>query len=208
VRVSATVKNVGSTAGSDVAQLYLSDPPAAGEPPRQLVGFTRVSLAPGASTQVRFTITPRDTWWWEESANGWTQSTGTYGVYVGDSSALANLPLAGSFQIATTAGARQVEIQAPSTMAPGTTSTVKVHLTSDGDARLRDVRLALQVPSGFTVQPVRRTAFANLRPQQSPTAVFRVAAPVWAPAENITVHATANLGRFAQREAGVNVGIS
>jgi hypothetical protein len=72
---------------------------------------------------------------------------------------------------------------------------------------LRDVRLALQVPSGFTVRPVRRTAFANLRPHQSPTAVFRVTAPVWAPAENITVHATANLGRFAQREAGVNVGI-
>ena len=207
VRVSATVKNVGNTAGSDVAQLYLSDPLAAGEPPRQLVGFTRVSLAPGASTHVRFTITPRDTWWWDESANGWTQSTGTYGVYVGDSSALANLPLAGSFQIATTAAARQVEIQAPSTMAPGTTSTVKVHLTSDGNARLRDVRLALQVPSGFTVRPVRRTAFANLRPHQSPTAVFRVTAPVWAPAENITVHATANLGRFAQREAGVNVGI-
>ena len=52
-----------STAGADVAQLYLGDPASTGEPPRQLVGFQRVELAPGQSTRVQFTITPRDTWW-------------------------------------------------------------------------------------------------------------------------------------------------
>jgi Fibronectin type III-like domain len=60
--VSATVTNVGSRAGSDVAQAYLADPAAAGEPPRQLVGFQRVWLAPGQSQRVSFAITPRDTW--------------------------------------------------------------------------------------------------------------------------------------------------
>ena len=97
VQVSATVTNVGARAGSDVAQLYLGDPAATGEPPRQLVGFDRVSLAPGQSQRVSFTITPRDTWFWDEAANGWSQSTGAYGVFVGDSSALADLPLRGGF---------------------------------------------------------------------------------------------------------------
>ena len=47
--VSATVTNTGSRAGADVAQLYVTDPAASGEPPRQLEGFSRVSLQPGAS---------------------------------------------------------------------------------------------------------------------------------------------------------------
>ncbi len=45
--VSATVTNTGSRAGADVAQLYVTDPSASGEPPRQLEGFARVSLAAG-----------------------------------------------------------------------------------------------------------------------------------------------------------------
>jgi beta-glucosidase len=52
-QVSATVTNTGSRAGTDVAQLYLGDPAAAGEPPRQLKGFQRVTLNPGQSTQTR-----------------------------------------------------------------------------------------------------------------------------------------------------------
>ena len=47
VRVSATVTNTGHGAGTDVAQLYLGDPAATGEPPRQLVGFQRVTLGAG-----------------------------------------------------------------------------------------------------------------------------------------------------------------
>ena len=47
VHVSATVTNVGKTAGADVAQLYLGDPASTGEPPRQLVGFQRVKLDSG-----------------------------------------------------------------------------------------------------------------------------------------------------------------
>ena len=45
VTVSATVTNTGQVAGADVAQLYLGDPAAAGEPPRQLKGFQKVTLA-------------------------------------------------------------------------------------------------------------------------------------------------------------------
>ena len=76
VRVFATVTNVGHQTGSDVAQLYVGDPASAGEPPRQLEGFRRVRLAPGQSARVSFVITPQDTSWWSDTANGWTQSAG------------------------------------------------------------------------------------------------------------------------------------
>src|SRR6202522_592461 len=54
--VSATVTNTGTVTGSDVAQLYLNDPAAAGEPPRQLKGFQEVTLKPGQPTTVHFTL--------------------------------------------------------------------------------------------------------------------------------------------------------
>jgi beta-glucosidase len=205
VTVTATVTNVGSRAGSDVAQLYLADPAAAGEPPRQLVGFERVTLSPGRSTRVQFTVTPRDTWWWSESANGWSQSSGHYGLFVGDSSALADLPLHGGFSIDATPAARQVQIQAPSTMTAGSPSTVVVRLTPSGNATLRRVSLALQLPQGWKARPLGPTSFANVSPSATPRARFRVTPPSYTPASNATVHATADLSRFAQREAGVNV---
>jgi beta-glucosidase len=97
--VSATVTNTGRVAGSDVAQLYLGDPAVAGEPPRQLEGFTKVTLEPGQSAAVRFTLTAHDLSYWSDAANGWVMPGGHYQVYVGDSSALANLPLRGSFTV-------------------------------------------------------------------------------------------------------------
>ena len=103
VRVSAVVTNVGHRPGSEVAQLYLGDPSGTGEPPRQLAGFQRVSLAPGASARVSFEVTPQAMSWWSDPASGWTQTAGRYQVYVGDSSALTDLPLQGSFSMAATA---------------------------------------------------------------------------------------------------------
>ena len=96
VTVSATVTNAGQVAGSDVAQLYLGDPGAAGEPPRQLKGFQKVTLQPGQSTTVRFSLTGHDLSYWDDTASGWVVPDGRFDVHVGDSSALANLPLQGS----------------------------------------------------------------------------------------------------------------
>jgi beta-glucosidase len=208
VDVSATIKNVGSAAGADVAQLYLGDPGSAGEPPRQLVGFQKVALQPGRSARVQFTITPQDTWWWDQAAKGWTQSPGTYQVYVGDSSALANLPLHGSFAVTQTPAARQVTVSAPRELSPGRGSRVTVRLTRSGNETLRVVRLSLQVPQGWTVRALGPTAFYNLRPSQSPRTRFIVTPPSWAPETNSVIHATADLSRDAQREAGVTVRVS
>ncbi|HEX3616438.1 MAG TPA: glycoside hydrolase family 3 C-terminal domain-containing protein [Solirubrobacteraceae bacterium] len=203
VRVSATIRNTGGVAGADVAQLYLGDPTAAGEPPRQLVGFKRVHLRPGASAQLEFTITPRDTWWWDQNAGGWTQSPGSYDVYVGDSSATSDLPLQGSFAIAKTAAARQVIVHAPREFVPGAGSRVSVRLTGSGTATLASVRLALQLPQGWTALPVGPTRFSHVGPARTPHAAFIVTPPAWAPLTSATVHATAQLGPDATREAGV-----
>jgi beta-glucosidase len=205
VHVSATITNVGQTAGADVAQLYLGDPARAHEPRRQLVGFQKVSLSPGSSTRVHFTITPQDTWWWDQAAKGWTQSPGTYQVYVGDSSAVADLPLQGSYAITQTPAARQVVISAPSRLQLGLGSRVTVRLTRSGNETLARVRLALQVPQGWTVMSVGPTVFTNVSPSQAPRATFIVTPPTWAPLTNSTVHATADLSNDAQREAGVTI---
>jgi beta-glucosidase len=100
VTVSATITNTGRVAGSDVAQLYLSDPAAATEPPRQLKGFQKVTLRPGQSATVRFSLNGHDQSYWNSAANGWVVPAGQFGVYVGDSSALAGLPLHGGFTVA------------------------------------------------------------------------------------------------------------
>ena len=145
--------------------------------------------------------------WWDDTANGWTQTAGTYGVYVGDSSALAGLPLRGSFAIATTAGARQVTVSAPSTMQPGQAAAVRVTLTAAGDATLNAVRLALQLPEGWTAKPTGPTVFGSVAPGQAPAVTFMVTPPSYAPNASAVVHATATTGDWL-REAGVNTTVS
>ncbi len=92
--VTATVTNTGSRAGTEVAQLYVGDPASAGEPPHQLKGFQRVTLNPGASATVTFTVTAHDIAHWDTTSRNWIASAGTYQILVGDSS--RNLPLNGS----------------------------------------------------------------------------------------------------------------
>ena len=99
VHVTARVTNTGPVAGAEVAQLYLGDPATAGEPPRQLKGFQKVTLGPGRSTVVSFTLDGHDLSYWSDPANGWVVPAGGFRVYVGDSSALSGLPLRGGFTV-------------------------------------------------------------------------------------------------------------
>ena len=87
-QVTFTVKNTGSRAGAAVAQIYVSDPAASGEPPKELGGFEKVPLAPGASSTVSVTLPARAFSYWN---NGWIEPTGVYTVRVGSSS--CGLPL-------------------------------------------------------------------------------------------------------------------
>ncbi|MGC6751655.1 fibronectin type III-like domain-contianing protein, partial [Escherichia coli] len=58
--VTAEVRNTGSRAGDEVAQLYLDFPEDPGAPRIALRGFQRVSLQPGEARKIRFTLAPRD----------------------------------------------------------------------------------------------------------------------------------------------------
>jgi beta-glucosidase len=207
VRVQAVITNTGHRAGADVAQLYIGDPAASGEPPRQLEGFSKVTLAPGRSARVSFTVTPAQLSWWDDTAGGWTQTPGTYRVYVGDSSALANLPLRGSFDVAATPGARQVSVSAPATLAPGRAVRVTVTLDAGGNQVLRSVRLALQLPQGWRARPDGPTVSGQVLPSAAVTATYTVTPPADAVSAGYVMHATATMGA-ASRENGITVTVS
>jgi beta-glucosidase len=100
VRVSAEVTNTGGRSGTEVAQLYIGDPAAIGEPARQLKAFQQVWLRPGQRATVHFTLPRSSLAYWDTTANAWAVAPGGYQIYVGDSSALANLPLRGTFHLA------------------------------------------------------------------------------------------------------------
>jgi beta-glucosidase len=97
---TATVTNTGSTAGADVAQMYVGDPAASQDPPEQLRGFDRVTLNPGQSTTVSFPLNIHDLAAWSGTDNQWEARAGTYSIKVGDAS--NNLPLTGSTSLSQT----------------------------------------------------------------------------------------------------------
>ena len=109
--VSATVTNTGSRAGADVAQLYVTDPASSGEPPKQLQGFARVNLQPGASQTVSFPLTQRNLQYWNATGNAWATSTGSYGISVGDSD--AHLPLTGTLAVTAAQLGQPVTVSSP-----------------------------------------------------------------------------------------------
>lgn len=94
--VSATVTNTGGRTGTAVPQLYLDLPsPSASvvQPPRQLKGYSKLSLAPGQSTAVSFPLDDRAFSYWDVTSGSWQIAPGCYAVQVGRSS--RDLPLNG-----------------------------------------------------------------------------------------------------------------
>jgi beta-glucosidase len=80
---SITVRNDGERVGDEVVQAYLSYPAADKlAPQRALVGFQRVSLKPGESRRITFTLDPR-TLSSVDAAGHRTVEAGTYGLYLG-----------------------------------------------------------------------------------------------------------------------------
>jgi beta-glucosidase len=89
--VSFTVKNTGMRAGTEIAEIYASLPYAAGEPPKRLIGWKRVELAPGESKHVSVPIERYRLTVYDEASDSWKLIPGTYVVRVGGSS--QDLPL-------------------------------------------------------------------------------------------------------------------
>jgi beta-glucosidase len=104
--VKATVTNTGSVAGSEVVQVYLSLPAGASsvgavQPPKRLVGFQKIEVAPGASKEVGIIVNPAANHHplsvWSTTTNLWITPAGTYTVQIGSSSSPKDLVQAGTF---------------------------------------------------------------------------------------------------------------
>ena len=86
VTVSVQVTNIGGRVGSEVVQLYVAAPAEAEQPPRQLKGFAKVHLAPGATQEVSLELDPDELAAFDEASGEWIVHPGRYEVLVGRSS--------------------------------------------------------------------------------------------------------------------------
>lgn len=90
ITVRVTVANTGRRRGAEVPQVYVTFPENAGEPPKRLVAFEKVWLAPGERRVVTMTIDPaapsHPLGVWDESARRWRVPEGRYVLSVGRSS--------------------------------------------------------------------------------------------------------------------------
>ena len=87
IKASVTVRNTGSRAGDEVVQLYIHDPVASiSQPVRRLRGFERVTLTPGQSRTVTFTLDKSDFGFYDDRGK-LVVEPGQIDVYAGSSSA-------------------------------------------------------------------------------------------------------------------------
>ncbi len=98
--VSLTVTNTGERAGSDVVQVYVRDVESTVyRPDKELAGFAKVHLAPGASADVEIPLDERSFAFYDVDELRWRTETGAYDVVVARSSvdvhATARIDVAG-----------------------------------------------------------------------------------------------------------------
>ncbi len=88
VDVTFRVRNAGRVTGDEVPQVYLGPSRDAPVPmaPRQLVGFDRITLAPGERREVTVHIDARQLSYWSLETEAWVRAKGERTVYVGASS--------------------------------------------------------------------------------------------------------------------------
>jgi hypothetical protein len=78
-----------------LAQLYLTDPAAAGEPAYQLKGFQKITLTPGQSRRITFQVTTQDMSYYQTATSNWAAAPGIYRVSIGSNE--RDLPVSAPF---------------------------------------------------------------------------------------------------------------
>jgi beta-glucosidase len=95
ITVRVTVTNTGRRRGAEVPQVYVTFPDGTGEPPKRLVAFEKIWLAPGDRRTVTMRIDPaapsHPFGVWDESTRRWRIPEGRYLFSVSTSSADAAL---------------------------------------------------------------------------------------------------------------------
>src|ERR1700678_4219191 len=92
-----TVKNTGKRTGTEIAQVYGRLPKGSDESFKRLVGWKRITLAPGESQTVTVAIDDRVLKTLDEEKNAWNLPPGEYQVLAGSSS--DNTPLTASLVV-------------------------------------------------------------------------------------------------------------
>ena len=90
-RIAFTVTNTGNRGGCEVAEVYASLPATAGEPPKRLVGWSKIPLKAGESKEVAVDVDRKYLSIFNVEQNLWQLVPGDYSFMVGGSS--QNLPL-------------------------------------------------------------------------------------------------------------------
>jgi beta-glucosidase len=91
------VQNTGTIAGDEVVQVYIHQQSgSASRPVKQLKGFERVSLGPGESKTVHFTLGKNELTYWSPSEWKWIIEPAVFDVWVGEDSTAS---LHGSFEV-------------------------------------------------------------------------------------------------------------
>jgi beta-glucosidase len=90
-QVRFSVKNTGTRPGAEVAELYAMLPAAAKEPPKRLVGYEKLILAPGESREVTVDVDPLFLTVYDEQENRMRVVPGRYSFAVGGSSQSVSL---------------------------------------------------------------------------------------------------------------------
>ncbi|MCB1330309.1 MAG: beta-glucosidase BglX [Maritimibacter sp.] len=97
LEVSVEVTNTGLVAGDEVVQLYIHQRyGTAARPVRELKGFERITLAPGETRVVRFTLGPDDLSYWSAAKRDWVQDETRFDLWVGGDS---TAPLSAGFEV-------------------------------------------------------------------------------------------------------------
>lgn len=86
IRLSFKVTNTGNRAGSEIAEAYASLPENAGEPPKRLVGWSKVRLGAAESKAVTIEIAPKYLSIFNVERDAWQLVPGHYTFRVGGSS--------------------------------------------------------------------------------------------------------------------------
>jgi beta-glucosidase len=91
--VSFTLSNTGGVSATETPQLYVGFPASAGEPPKILKGFQKVSLNPGENEQVSFELVAKDLSIFQVTSRSWELQRGEFDMMVGSSAGHIHLSL-------------------------------------------------------------------------------------------------------------------
>ncbi|GAA3757453.1 glycoside hydrolase family 3 protein [Terriglobus aquaticus] len=86
IRVTFTVRNTGTRAGDEVAQVYAAMPSNTGEPPKRLIGWAKVHVESGSTASVVVDVPKERLGIWSETDHRWTIAKGRYGISAGPDS--------------------------------------------------------------------------------------------------------------------------